>query len=646
MNTASSYLFSLLLVIFITGCERPHPATNKFSDAVLVRIADLKDKRLSDSLLLYFADANPIYRREAVEAFGSLQDSSVAEKIGKLLVMDPDPGVRKSAAFALGQTAHPASERILLGALVKEKNNDNVFEILQAYGKLTGRWKLDPNPFLNDSMKTAGLAWSLYRAGLRGKTDSLANGVAIQLLSTSFSSDTRLGAAHYFARGAKSFASDASVVIEAATTDILPEVRMACAVALGRIADDSSLVALKKIIKTDKDERVLVNAIRALKNFPYDAVSAYLYEALQSKHVHAAIAASEVIRDALSEKSWIAVSSEINRVSDWRIISNLYEGALRAGQHKELAEEIEAQYKKAQDPYGRAALLGSLKHYPPAMAFVLAELEKADTAIIRSTAASTLVAMNHSKNFDSKERSRWAQLYKGLIESQNDPAVLGTIASALADSTLNYKNAYNDISFLVTAREKLHLPEHIEAVQPLEQAIAYLGGNEAQEIANQFNHPIDWAFVKTIPKDQRATIKTTRGNIIIQLLVEEAPGSVANFLTLAKEDYFDNKSFHRVVPNFVIQTGCKRGDGWGSEAYSIRSEFSMRRYKTGSMGMASAGKDTEGTQWFITHSPTPHLDGRYTLFAEVIEGMQVVGYIQVGDKIIDVVVENSTTQKF
>jgi cyclophilin family peptidyl-prolyl cis-trans isomerase len=118
--------------------------------------------------------------------------------------------------------------------------------------------------------------------------------------------------------------------------------------------------------------------------------------------------------------------------------------------------------------------------------------------------------------------------------------------------------------------------------------------------------------------------------------VEEAPGSVANFITLALNKYFDDKYFHRVVPNFVVQGGCPRGDGWGSEDYSIRSEFLPHRYKTGSIGMASAGKDTEGTQWFITHSPTPHLEGRYTIFAAVEEGMDIVHKIEVGDRIVSV----------
>jgi cyclophilin family peptidyl-prolyl cis-trans isomerase len=142
--------------------------------------------------------------------------------------------------------------------------------------------------------------------------------------------------------------------------------------------------------------------------------------------------------------------------------------------------------------------------------------------------------------------------------------------------------------------------------------------------------------VKTIPADQKVKISTGKGEIIIRLLVEEAPGSVANFVQLVNAGYFNEKNFHRVVPNFVIQGGCNRGDGWGSEDYSIRSEFSMRRYKEGSMGMASAGKDTEGPQWFITHSPTPHLDGRYTIFAEVEKGMEVVRAMEVGDRIVKV----------
>src|SRR6185295_14191556 len=102
---------------------------------------------------------------------------------------------------------------------------------------------------------------------------------------------------------------------------------------------------------------------------------------------------------------------------------------------------------------------------------------------------------------------------------------------------------------------------------------------------------VDWKLVGLINRDQRVLVKTTHGDIVLRLFVDEAPGSVANFVNLINAKYFDGRYYHRVVPNFVIQTGCSRGDGFGSEDYSIRSEFSQRRYKAGAVGMASAGKD-------------------------------------------------------
>ena len=94
---------------------------------------------------------------------------------------------------------------------------------------------------------------------------------------------------------------------------------------------------------------------------------------------------------------------------------------------------------------------------------------------------------------------------------------------------------------------------------------------------------------------------------------------------------------HRDIPNFVIQGGCTRGDGYGIEDYTIRSEFSLRSYDDGGyVGMASSGKDTEGTQFFITHTAALHLDGKYTIFAKVKQGMDIVNDIQVGDKITNV----------
>ncbi|MDQ3141498.1 MAG: peptidylprolyl isomerase [Bacteroidota bacterium] len=132
-------------------------------------------------------------------------------------------------------------------------------------------------------------------------------------------------------------------------------------------------------------------------------------------------------------------------------------------------------------------------------------------------------------------------------------------------------------------------------------------------------------------------IITDKGEMGLELYPKEAPGSVANFLKLTRDSFYNGKIFHRVVPNFVVQVGCPRGDGYGGLDYTIRTEISDLNYlKSGMMGMASAGPDTEGTQFFITHSPSPHLDGKYTIFGRLVEGMDVLLSIQQGDKIKEI----------
>src|SRR4029077_18599098 len=113
----------------------------------------------------------------------------------------------------------------------------------------------------------------------------------------------------------------------------------------------------------------------------------------------------------------------------------------------------------------------------------------------------------------------------------------------------------------------------------------------------------------------------------------EAPQTVRNFVRLADAGYFDGLVIHRVVPNFVIQDGDPTGTGSGGPGYTIRCEYNRLRYDTGMVGMALSGKDTGGSQWFITHSPQPHLNGKYTIFAHVVRGMDVVHKIVQGDQI-------------
>lgn len=137
-----------------------------------------------------------------------------------------------------------------------------------------------------------------------------------------------------------------------------------------------------------------------------------------------------------------------------------------------------------------------------------------------------------------------------------------------------------------------------------------------------------------------ATLHTTRGEIEVALLSQDAPMTAWNFARLAAEDYFDGTTFMRVVPNFVIQGGDPRNDQSGGPGYSIRDEINLQKYTRGAVGMALSGLDTGGSQYFITHSPQPHLDGGYTIFGRVIGGMSgVVDQMERGDTVTDISID-------
>jgi len=145
----------------------------------------------------------------------------------------------------------------------------------------------------------------------------------------------------------------------------------------------------------------------------------------------------------------------------------------------------------------------------------------------------------------------------------------------------------------------------------------------------------------------RAVVTTEKGAFTVDLLPEDAPLTVDNFIKLARSNYFNGLEVHRVVPNFVMQDGDPRGDGNGGPGWSIRCEINMVPYERGAVGMALSGKDTGGSQWFVTHSPQPHLDGGYTVFGRVNEtGMKVVDNIVRGDKILSIrIAEGGSTRR-
>ncbi len=628
------HLLFFSFIIAITSCEKSKTdPLNKFVDTVFIRIADFQDRRLADSLLPYLESTHVAYRRDAALAFASLQDSNYTEVLGKLLLNDIDNNVRRAAAFALGQTPSGRSEQLLLESAKKDTSKYVRCETIEAYGKVSTGWSL--NLVADDSLITNALAWSYYRMGIREQGNKSLHANVIEYLKPHYSKSTRLGAAHYFSRGTNGFEEHQDALIRSATQDPFPEIRMASTLALKKINSEQARIAAQQILEQDPDYRVRTNALRVLPVFPFHLTKTSLVKSLHDSVASVGVAASEAIKSSITKESWMEINMLARAIKDWRIQANLYEAALSVSDQKELSEEIRALFNKSSNPYQKAALLTALQHSIISYEFVQDQIFKTNLPVIKSSAAASLTAMNYGKHFDPTLKIKFAEIYQAAINVA-DASVVGTIASALADSVLNYKSTIGDYSFLQKARDKLSLPKDFESIISLEMAIAYFEEKKITAKKNDFNHPTPWSIVKKIPRDQKAVIKTSRGNISIRLFVEEAPGSVANFVTLVSNNYYNDKYFHRVAPNFVVQGGCPRGDGWGSEDYSIRSEFTTRRYTTGSIGMASAGKDTEGTQWFITHSPTPHLDGRYTLFAEVERGMDVVDQLEVGDRIISI----------
>ncbi|MBC7932621.1 MAG: peptidylprolyl isomerase [Rubrivivax sp.] len=200
-------------------------------------------------------------------------------------------------------------------------------------------------------------------------------------------------------------------------------------------------------------------------------------------------------------------------------------------------------------------------------------------------------------------------------------------------------------------RKALEVPDYLVRRRAADVLRERAGGASAQgrriETVNTRNHREDYERAASrAGKNVRAIVSTDKGALTIELLAEDAPLTVDNFVQLARRNYFNGITFHRVVPNFVIQGGDPRGDGNGGPGYQIRCEINMSPYARGAVGMALSGKDTGGSQWFVTHSPQPHLDGGYTVFGRVVEGLEVVDRIARGDRIRSVqIVETKASRR-
>jgi cyclophilin family peptidyl-prolyl cis-trans isomerase/HEAT repeat protein len=254
---------------------------------------------------------------------------------------------------------------------------------------------------------------------------------------------------------------------------------------------------------------------------------------------------------------------------------------------------------------------------------------QANDVIVRSTAAEVLGGLSPS---ETNTRALVEALPRALRDRDLNDAAL-----AILDALGKQKNqAAND-----AIKTALNSDDHLLR----RKAVALLKANGVGDFSDRIglvktrNTSIDYRrAMARIGKHPTATVITSRGSFTIEFLPADAPMNVDNFIQLAKRGYFNGQTIPRVVPNFVVQAGDPRGDQNGGPGYQIRCEINEVPYERAAVGMALSGKDTGGSQWFVTHSPQPHLDGGYTVFGRVIRGMDVIDNIARGDVIRRVIV--------
>ncbi|MBF9143468.1 peptidylprolyl isomerase [Hymenobacter properus] len=664
------------LLLLLAACARtPRPSANlanKYHDATIRQIGTAQDERNTPALLPFLSNANPSYRREAALAFASVQAPAAVPGLLPLL-RDADPEVRRAAAYALGQIGDSTAVDTLRVRVLKE--NDPVVRryVHEALGRTVTRhslpelWRVET---LTDTARAAALAWGLNRAALRGLTspESIRRTVLV-LNSPKLPERGRLAAVVGLSR-TRGLDADlqrlaGATLVQVAQKDRSYAVRAAAAATLGKLAalgpaatptgatatppapaNSNPAAVLTRLATKDPDYRVRLSAIRALPfgSETYVASRKAVFAALNRDQPAVALTAAEwLLAHAKGENgAALAALADGNKQASARVRATLLQAAVRHASpaaRPSLVETLQKRFNAAADAYEGSFLIQAMGEDPAAFDFVRTQaFAPQQVPVVAGAGTAALLAMRRNPDFPAARQADFAAAMRQALAG-GDVAQLGIAAEAYADPKLFPEPQAADMAALREAQAKLRLPREIEAWQGLQQALDKLEKKATptpSPVATARQHPIDWAVVQGVPLGQQVRLRTSKGIVLLELKPNEAPGAVASFVALLNEHFYDNLYFHRVVPNFVAQGGDPRGDGNGSAPYNLRSEFGDLRYQEGSVGLASAGKDTESCQFFITHTPTPHLDGRYPIFAQVVGGMDVVHKLDIGDKILGV----------
>ena len=614
---------SFAIVLLSVGCDNPQPAPE-----AELSLAAIEDRREATHPVLQEAlsGESASRRARAALALGRIQEVQSAPQLIALL-KDDDRTVRRSAIFALGQLGllpgqpvDPSWAQALSAELAEATDPSLLADLVEARGKLAGQEaQRQIVPFLTHASATVReqAAYALFRCRFvplwrQEVEDAPAfERRTVNALVAAFNDpepNVRMAAVYAFSRYKDARATSALVD---ALTDQQPSVRLFALRALGKIADPTraphliarlrdesaavrteAVSALGAIGRSDAAQRLMADPSVHVRCAVVSAFAASttaesiapIKEMLNDGSVSVRVAAI----DALSSRLGPAILDRVELWAldeDWRIRVAAARAAGRAGADaKELGETL----FNDDDRRVAVAYLEGLAGGESADELVLEALEEDDLAV-RGAAVALIIERDHldqlallQRAFDASPGNVWIELRETIAVAMNE----------LRDDE-----------------------------RPMERPRPSL-------------EPSQWVDVVTAPTV--VEIETVRGVMIVELHVEEAPIHVASFLSRVDAGFYDGLIWHRVVSNFVIQGGDPRGDGWGSDGETLRDEINRRRYRRGAVGMPKAGKDTGGCQLFITHLPTPHLDGNYTVFGQLLEGFDVVDAIEAGDAILSI----------
>ena len=649
--------------------------------SVLVRITQAEDeRRWDDQLRGLLSNRSAAIRKRAALAAGRIGNEDSVPALTALL-KDADPSVRAMAAFALGEVESAAAAEVLIAVV---KNNDERGELraraLEALGKIAAALPQEQQAgqrvlgaVIRDALEVEYTRSGNQLTILLGITAALRSrpadvGPTLAKFLNSPDSRVRSDAANALARLRLKDGNER--LRNLVDTDRDPNVRANAARVLGVTEDKESFQLLLSRATSDSDERVRVSGIRAvatLKNpnaadlllkhvttnrneileiattvgrlIPQtnyqDAI--YWFRTANEKLNHTA-PEIEIAFARVAPAAYLADLEKVKTPADWRataaIANALAEYAtpdsLKAS--PEMAEAAEAGLRKMlgyrNADYAIPDVLRALAAFKPKdlQQVLFTHLQHSDV-IVRGTAADLLGDLPPSDEITKALIAAWPQATRDVL---NDAAL------SILDSLSKQKAGILQSSDVVTEpfKEALGSRDHLLR----RRAVALLKAKGAGD----FSMHVGYVQTRNTAADYRralarvgrkvtAVVTTTRGSFTIELLPSEAPLTVDNFVQLAQRNYYRGTTIHRVVPNFVIQDGDPRGDGNGGPGYQIRCEINEVPYDRAVLGMALSGKDTGGSQWFVTHAPQPHLDGGYTVFGRVIDGMEVVDKIVRGD---------------